>query len=188
MKLACARCGCEKDQRAFDRDSSRESGRYPWCKLCRKKYSPAKQQSIDAALNGHVCPLCDTPIRGHANRRYCSNYCKDRTKALGRNFGLTVEQYRSMIPDDGCCPICRERVKKWVVEHNHDTGLITGLCCTGCNVGLIAYSKHNPEVALRLHLYLKTPPAEGVIGKHKVPDDPDGKLRGRSKIHKRWGR
>ena len=188
MKLACVRCGEEKDQRAFDRDSSRESGRYPWCKLCRKKYSPAKQQDISAELNGRVCPLCDTPIRGHANRKYCSQYCRDRVAGLSKRFGLTVEQYRSMIPEDGRCPICRERVRKWVVEHNHDTGRVTGLVCTGCNVGLLAHSKHNADTALRLHEYLKSPPADSIIGEHIVPDDPDGKLRGRSKIHKRWGR
>jgi len=188
VKLACVRCGEEKDQRAFDRDSSRESGRYPWCKLCRKKYSPAKQQDISAELNGRVCPLCDTPIRGHANRKYCSQYCRDRVAGLSKRFGLTVEQYRSMIPEDGRCPICRERVRKWVVEHNHDTGRVTGLVCTGCNVGLLAHSKHNADTALRLHEYLKSPPADSIIGEHIVPDDPDGKLRGRSKIHKRWGR
>lgn len=188
MRLSCVRCNEDKDQRAFDRDSSRESGRYPWCKLCRKKYTPKKQQSPDDKLNGHTCPLCDTPVRGHPNRRFCSDYCKNRVASLRKNYGLSVEQYRQMLPKDGKCPICGKRPKKWVVEHNHETGLITGLCCTGCNVGLLAHSKHDPEIVERLLEYLKSPPAEGVIGKHKVPDDPDGKLRGKSQIHRRWGR
>lgn len=188
MKLICARCGEEKDQRAFDRDASRASGRYPWCKLCRKKRKPGKIQSLEADLNGHVCPLCDTPVRGHPNRRFCSEYCKDRVSSLRRQYGLTVEQYRSLLPSDGLCPICGDRVKKWVVEHNHWTGEITGVCCTRCNVGLLAYSNHDSAVALRLYEYLKNPPAESVIGKHVVPDDPDGKLRGKSKLDKKWGR
>lgn len=188
MRKACVRCGTEKDQRAFDRDSTREDGRYPWCKLCRKKYSPKAQQSLDGALNGRTCPLCDTPIRGHANRKYCSNYCRDRVQGLSKRFGLTVEQYRKLIPEDGLCPICRKRPRKWVVEHNHSTGLITGLVDTGCNVGMIAYSGHDPEVARRLYEYLREPPAERVIGQHQVPDDPEGKLRGKSKIHAKWGR
>jgi hypothetical protein len=188
VKVTCARCQTEKDQRAFDRDASRESGRYPWCKLCRKKYSPNAQQDLAAPLNGHECPLCDTPIRGNGNRRYCSSYCRDRVAGLRKRFGLTVEQYRSMMPEDKRCPICGKRPRKWVVEHDHYTNLVTGLVCTGCNVGLLAHSKHDPELVRRLYLYLKDPPAERVIGQHRVPDDPDGKLRGKSKIHKRWGR
>lgn len=188
MRKACARCATEKDQRAFDRDSSRDDGRYPWCKLCRKKYSPRSQQAIDDPLNGHVCPLCDTPIRGHLNRRYCSSYCKDRTKALQVKYGLSVEQYRALLPPDAKCPICLRRPRKWVVEHDHYTNLVTGLVCTGCNVGLLANSKHDPDIVKRLYWYLARPPAESVIGRHRVPDDPEGKIRGKSKMHTKWGR
>lgn len=187
MRQSCVRCGVEKDQRAFDKDASRPSGLYPWCKLCRKKYSPSRQQGVDDPLNGHVCSFCDTPVRGHANRRFCSSYCKDRVAALRKRYGLTVEQYRSLIPRDGRCPICFRRPRKWVVEHDHGTGLVTGAVCTGCNVGLLAHSGHDIERAKRLVKYLTSPPAEAIIGRHVVPEDPTGSLRGKSKIHKMWG-
>lgn len=188
-RKVCVRCGVEKAIRAFDNDKSRDDGVYPWCKLCRKKYSPTSQQDIDAPLNGHACPLCDTQIRGHANRRFCSNYCRDRVGALRKRYNLSVEQYRAMLErTGGRCPICEKRPKKWVVEHDHNTNLVTGLVCTGCNIGLLAYSNHDVGVAERLLKYLQNPPANATIGAVHVPDDPSGSRRGKSKIHTRWGR
>lgn len=147
-------------------------------------------QDSEAAANGHTCPLCDAEIRGHANRRYCSNYCRDRVASLRKQYNLSVEQYRKLLEDaGGRCPICTKRVKKWVVEHNHETGEVTGIVCTRCNVGLLAYSDHDVETARRLVEYLDNMPSVRVLGAAPiVPDDPEGKLRGKSKFHRKWGR
>lgn len=186
-KATCARCGTEKAAYAFDQDSSRANGRYPWCKLCRKKYSPARQQDIEAELNGHVCPLCDTPIRGHLNRRFCSAYCKERVASLKTKFALSVDQYRALVDaTGGRCPICKCRTKKWAVDHNHDTGRVTGVVCTGCNIGLLAFSKHAPDLVESLLGYLQETPAEKLGCAVKVPDDPNGTRRGKSQLHKKW--
>lgn len=183
----CVRCAVTKDVRSFDKDTSRPDGRYPWCKLCRAKYSPSKQQDISDELNGHVCPLCDTPIRGHANRRYCSSYCKERASALRKKFGLTVDQYKKLISaTGGHCPICKKRPRKWNVDHDHKTGLVTGVVCVRCNVGVLAYSNHDTDMAVRLADYLQAPPATYIIGEVIVPEDPDGTIRGRSKLHGTW--
>ena len=34
------------------------------------------------------------------------------------------------------CPICRKRVKKWHLDHNHQTDTIRGWLCSDCNMGL----------------------------------------------------
>lgn len=185
--LICTKCKKVKPSTSFSNDSSRTSGKFPYCKSCQNKYMTGRPvQDPGARPNGRTCPLCDAEIRGHANRRYCSNYCKDRTKSVKTKYGLDVEQYRSLIDaTGGRCPICEKRVRKWVVEHNHFTNEVTGVVCTRCNVGVLAYSNHDIDTVRRLLAYLEDPPAR-TIGPLYAPDDPDGKLRGKSKLHGTW--
>lgn len=189
--LICTKCRAIKPATSFSNDSSRTTGKYPYCKACQNRYMIERAvQDPSAVTNGHHCPLCDAEIRGHSNRRYCSNYCKNRVASLRKQYGMTVEQYRKLVDaTGGRCPICRKRVRKWVVEHNHLTGEVTGVVCTRCNVGLLAYSNHDVEVARGLLRYLEDPPALKILGQPiVVPEDPEGKLRGKSQLHKKWGR
>lgn len=158
--LTCRRCGGTKGIDNFSRDRSRKSGRFPWCKSCQVENNRAHQQS-DGEPNGQVCPLCDTEIRGHANRRYCSMKCKDRAKAVRDRFGLTVVQYRSLLEaTGGRCPICLKVTTRWAIDHNHATGKVTGVVCTACNIGALSRTFHDVEFVLRLLAYLRWTPAE----------------------------
>jgi len=74
-------------------------------------------------------------------------------------------------------------VKRWVVEHNHVTREITGVVCHRCNIGLLAYSDHNPDIAQRLADYLKDYPARQLIGGAYVPEGIAKKEPG---IHSAW--
>ena len=58
---------------------------------------------------------------------------------LKHEFGITVEQYNEMFAKQtGLCAICGLGPKSGtlVVDHNHGTGLIRGLLCHKCNVGM----------------------------------------------------
>lgn len=64
---------------------------------------------------------------------------------------LTVEQYQKLFEaQNGCCAICgrhqREFGIRLAVDHDHKTNKIRGLLCTGCNLDLGFYEKHNEQL------------------------------------------
>jgi len=70
-----------------------------------------------------------------------------KRKAEGRNkshaarvkakYGLEWSDYcRIADAQGGCCAICRDASQKLVVDHCHVTGVVRGLLCDRCNVGI----------------------------------------------------
>jgi hypothetical protein len=67
-----------------------------------------------------------------ASCKRCSNLA---TKAS--RYGLSVEQARALLlRSGGACELCGRRSRKLVIDHAHDTGLIRGVLCNGCNVAI----------------------------------------------------
>ena len=178
----CRKCKRSRLPRHFTADATRKTGYYPWCRECTNQYrTDTAFQPEDADLNGHICPLCDTPIKGHANRRYCSTYCKGRVSSLRKKYGMSVDQYKALLSDSGGkCPICLRRVRKWNIDHNHTTRKTTGAVCTRCNVGALAHTYHDVEYAKRLYEYLLNPPTDRLGIDTYVPEE----YNEPSKLHK----
>lgn len=61
-----------------------------------------------------------------------------RNAALGRKYGITIEQYEQMVTtQNGVCDICGGTSKKGlVVDHNHTTKKVRSLLCVACNAQL----------------------------------------------------
>lgn len=60
----------------------------------------------------------------------------DRDRSLARRYGITVDQYHSMLDEqDGHCAVCPSDVRL-VVDHCHDSGEVRGILCDRCNVAL----------------------------------------------------
>lgn len=155
-------------------DRTRTSGKFPWCKQCvlatrqATKVREGAQELPPAQPGERSCPGCLLSLEGmHANRQYCSSSCKDRVRRW-RTFGLEPDEYRSLIQsNDGRCPICLKRVKRWVLDHNHASGEVTGATCSICNQSLLAYSGHRVEIAERLAAYLRTYPLRTLLGESR---------------------
>ena len=86
------------------------------------------------------------------------NYCKDcrektgRRSYLKRRFGITPEDYESMLEGQGGgCAICgrfdglhqgrsrlgrEEEPTRFAVDHCHKTGVVRGLLCMNCNTAI----------------------------------------------------
>ena len=64
---------------------------------------------------------------------------KHRSRIV-RTYGITLEQYDQMLLDqNGLCAVCHELCrsgKKLSIDHNHDSGVVRGLLCSGCNLAL----------------------------------------------------
>jgi hypothetical protein len=82
-------------------------------------------------------------------------------------YGVTVQQYEIMwIAQRGLCAICQcpeTRVSKsgevapLSVDHCYTTGIVRGLLCSACNIG-IGNLRHNPDYLERAATYLRKNP------------------------------
>lgn len=73
-----------------------------------------------------------------------------------RLYGISVGQYDQMVNNQkGLCAICNnpETKRKLSVDHDHKTGVIRGLLCTKCNLGL-GYFKDDPTQLMKAAEYL----------------------------------
>lgn len=182
--IRCTKCKQVKPPSKFSNDSTRVNGKFPYCVDCQARTTTRFQDSA-LELNGHTCPVDDTLIRGHANRRFCSMRCKEKARNLKLKYGLTVEQFRALVAaTGGRCPICTKRPTEWHIDHNHQTGKVTGVVCGPCNIGPLASSLHRIDLAQRVVDYLTLNPA-AQLGIDVVV--PDNKARTSSQLHKRWG-
>ena len=78
------------------------------------------------------------PCLARKKREY---YKKNPDKARRRNlktyYGISVEEFDSMVADQhGCCASCHTPTDKLVVDHNHETGEVRALLCNHCNLML----------------------------------------------------
>lgn len=52
-------------------------------------------------------------------------------------YNLTQDDYDRMLAEQqGCCAICRTEPPMLVVDHDHVTGVVRGLLCRNCNLGI----------------------------------------------------
>jgi len=52
-------------------------------------------------------------------------------------YGLTLEEWHAMlISQSGRCALCCDPMKDPHTDHDHETGAVRGLLCSGCNTAL----------------------------------------------------
>lgn len=106
-----------------------------WCKACKSEYNKKY-----AAANR------DRRRELHKRwRRKNPERLKEllRRTRLKREYGITPERVAEMLlAQENACAICLRRFagsRKPCVDHCHRTGLVRGLLCRACNVGLGAF-------------------------------------------------
>jgi len=98
-----------------------------------------------------------------------------RAYQLKRWYGITQEDYDAMLAaQDGVCAICggppRGRGKLndvFVVDHDHNTGVIRGLLCSPCNTA-VGQMDDDPERLRRAAVYLGVDRGEDAL---RIPAD-----------------
>jgi len=87
---------------------------------------------------------------------------RDRAKSnqLMKKFGITLDDYTGILKfQGGRCAICRSTrsgVRKFHVDHDHQTGKIRGLLCHLCNAGL-GCLRDSPKILSAAIGYLRQP-------------------------------
>jgi hypothetical protein len=77
-----------------------------------------------------------------ARAKYAITEREKHDSYLWRHYGITLKQYEKMLADQGgVCAICkqecnRQNSKRLCVDHDHGTGVVRGLLCFQCNVGI----------------------------------------------------
>jgi hypothetical protein len=110
---------------------------------------------------GKSCPKCGNTVRYRTSRNCVVCFSVESRKTqLKRNFGITTEEYDSMLyKQDGKCAICGtdkcKTGRRFSVDHRHDESRkIRGLLCKECNIGLGNF-QDDPNLVLRAYNYLK---------------------------------
>jgi len=81
-------------------------------------------------------------------------------------YGLDRAGYAAILAHQGGrCAICQgTRPYMLHVDHDHQTGLVRGLCCARCNKRLLPAAKDDPAILRRAIDYLAYPPAVTALG------------------------
>jgi len=114
------------------------SYRIPKCHPDRKYYAKDRCRSCYRKYTYHENP---TPYIFRTKKYREENPDKakaiDFAKNLKANYGLTVEQYNTLVTNqDGKCNICGVLLEVPLVDHCHKTGKVRALLCRPCNSGL----------------------------------------------------
>lgn len=84
-----------------------------------------------------------------------------------KTYGISANDYATLLErQGGRCAICRARPKskRLAVDHDHKTGAVRGLLCSGergCNKGLLGSAHDSLALIVAAYHYMNTPPATG---------------------------
>lgn len=121
----CKGCKEEKSIEDFHFADKKTGKRKPKCKVCQAAYFKqyTEQNANRLRQKWRI-----------ASKAYHSTD-KRRLRTL-KKYGLTLETYNKMYDkQDGKCAICT-RDLRLVVDHCHDSLVVRGLLCNGCNLGI----------------------------------------------------
>ena len=89
---------------------------------------------------------------------------------LKKRYGISVAAYQQLLAQqNGVCAICREpgrtasRGNRLCVDHDHTTGRVRSLLCTGCNTA-IGSLRESPLLARAAATYLEQQLAKELTG------------------------
>lgn len=72
-----------------------------------------------------------------------------------KQYGLTEVLYHKMLKEqNGLCAICKNKPKRFSIDHCHSTGRVRALLCNNCNAGL-GFFKDSPELLVIAEAYLR---------------------------------
>lgn len=124
----CNWCDSDLDLSKFGKNRSKKDGLTSYCRDCVNAYNREHSKNNER-------------VRLKSKNQYHSNKRRHRNWELKRLFGITIEDYEQMLSEQNhVCAICfgteKRSHKSLAVDHCHDTGVVRGLLCSNCNLGL----------------------------------------------------
>lgn len=139
----CRWCGSDYAQRRIDRPARYCS---PECRNRGRSWDTLTRAVKGCSTCKQVKPLDDftrdrtVPGGRRARCRECSS-SSYRAWFIERTYGITLDEYdRLLASQGGVCAICAAEpnadAKAFAVDHNHKTGMVRGILCQSCNLGI----------------------------------------------------
>lgn len=144
-----------------------------WCGACLQFRPVAQFHSHRKTFDGRQtrCKFCQAVNHETWRRKNLSHVAKklrekraedpERFRDYERrhNYGLAPGEFQKMLAGQNHqCAICRTDSpaprSNFAVDHDHETGIVRGLLCTNCNIG-IGNLKHSETILLAAVSYLK---------------------------------
>lgn len=166
----CIKCDVVKDIESFSTDNTRDDGKHPYCKDCKRVGDTAHRREM--RQTNEVIRLRDN----EASRR---NYQKFREERIAKmptrdpiynknsflksTYGITLAEYEALLESqNGVCAICGGKEKRKSryggvcrlhVDHDHKSGKVRGLLCQQCNNG-IGHFRENTAILAKAIIYV----------------------------------
>jgi hypothetical protein len=152
----CGRCKKDLPEEAYSPSQFVRSG--AWCRECSTEYSWERRNGVIVTPVFKACLNCGKDIshmRSHA--KWCSTSCSmkgfraanpghSRWYVLKCVYGIDQGAYDAMmLSQGGLCAICkcelvedlpRSNPRQINIDHDHETGVVRGLLCSACNIGI----------------------------------------------------
>ncbi len=118
----CSRCEINKNLLKFPKSKNSRDGVHNQCKKCHNEY--------------------------YSKEKYKKYYPQNKNRYYLKKFNITLKDKEVMIQNQSnTCLICKQQFKashSTHVDHNHITGKVRGILCSGCNM-LIGFMETNPK-------------------------------------------
>ena len=162
----CPKCGINKPISEFRKRSKDSKYFQSYCKFCESEYMTKryKVQRTKWKKENSDKQLGYSRKWKNKNRDNCYYY----NAVTARNFDLTVEEFAKLYDtlykkQQGRCAICgkhQSEIKvRLGVDHSHSNGIIRGLLCPPCNLG-IGLLRDSAEVCSAAAEYLRNSKAD----------------------------
>ncbi len=146
------------------------------CEKQLPKHSPKRCEPPEGYIKCPHCRAYRAPSMFVEGRKQC-DFCAKRNKRyhlrnqeyhkakmVARQYGITVDEYRSLQRQaNGRCAICGESQahvfrggsSPLEIDHDHVTGRIRGIICHRCNIAVAAIEGVNPTLIDKIRDYLR---------------------------------
>lgn len=129
----CTECKQVLPREAF-RPKAKKSGRDPRMSRCRGCETKLRLERYHSDPEFREVQL-ERSRRSYRSRARSPEYW--RRANLKYMYGLTPDDFDRLVEEQGGgCAICGSSVSRLQVDHCHESGVVRGLLCGGCNSGL----------------------------------------------------
>lgn len=154
MTKTCKVCELEKSLEEMTTKGKYKDGTRKTTNTCKKCSNKLREQA--RKVNKSTNRIASDKRR--QDRFRMSNKDKLKDKSLVKAYGITLEEYRGTLNNQGGgCAVCTSTTSRGgralAIDHDHNTGKIRGILCSDCNTAL-GLLKDSPELLAKATAYL----------------------------------